>query len=460
MDRRIYDDPRRQIHRGARIEIDFEGERVPAYEEEPIAVALFASGVQVLSRSTKYHRPRAFFCLSGSCGSCLMRVDGLPNMKACRTLARAGCRCERQNAFPSANFDFFAAADWIFPHGMDHHRMGTSSRLVNEVMKRIVRQLGGLGQLPDGAPAVWPQTERRHVEVVVVGAGPGGLAAATAAAEGGAKVLLLEERDQPGGSLQAHPAFGLDEALVRTKAAREAGVEVMTGAAAVGLYPPDHYRREHTLAVVHGNSLYELTADRIVYACGAYEQSLLFEDHDRPGIMAARAVGLLTVRYGVRPADRAVLLGGGPYARALGEELLRLGVETRALDCIGERPVRAHGQGWVTGIDYVDLKGRVRRADCDLCAVAAMPQPASELPRQHGASVQLSEDAGGFAVTADRHGHTTSPHVYACGDVTGFMGVEQAQARGEVAGLSAALDLHDAPTLRRRRDQAADRLGA
>jgi sarcosine oxidase subunit alpha len=459
MDRRIYDDPRRPVERGARIEIDFEGTKVAAYEGEPIAVALFASGVEVLSRSSKYHRPRTFFCLSGSCGSCLMRIDGLPNMKACRTPARPGTRCERQNAFPSANFDVFGAADWLFPHGMDHLRMGTSSRLVNEVMKRIVRQLGGLGQLPDGAPAAWPPTEQRHVEIVVVGAGPAGLAAATAAAEGGAKVLLIEQTDRPGGSLQAHPAFGGPVATARTDAARAAGVELMTDAAAVGLYPPDHYRKEHTLAVVQRERLLELTADRTIYASGAYEQSMLFEDNDRPGIMAARAVGLLMVRYGVKPAERAVVLGGGAYARALGDELLRLGIETRALDCIGERPVRAHGQSWVTGIDYVDLKGRIRRADCDLCAVAAMPQPASELPRQHGAQVRLDEDAGGFAVTVDKHGRTTATRVYACGDVTGYVGVEEAQARGEVTGLSAALDLHDSPGLRRRRDQAADRLG-
>jgi thioredoxin reductase len=169
-------------------------------------------------------------------------------------------------------------------------------------------------------------------------------------------------------------------------------------------------------------------------------------------------VGLLAVRYGVKPADRAVVLGAGPYSRSLEGELLAMGVETRALDCIGERPVRAHGQNWITGVDYVDLKGRVKRAECDLCAVAAMPQPASELARQHGAKVQLNEDSGGFAVLTDKHGRTPAMHVYACGDVTGFIGVERATARGEVTGLSAALDLHDSPTQRRRRDQAADRL--
>jgi hypothetical protein len=176
-------------------------------------------------------------------------------------------------------------------------------------------------------------------------------------------------------------------------------------------------------------------------------------------VLSARAVGLLAVRYGVRPAERAVVLGGGPYARALAQELLTIGVEARVIDGIGERPVLAHGNTWLEGIDYVDLKGKVKRAKCDLCAVAALPAPASELPRQHGAKVLLDEQSGGFAVVGDRHGRTTATYAYACGDCTGFVGPQRAAAQGEVAGLSAALDLRESPALRRRRDQAAGALG-
>ena len=459
MDRRIYDGTHRRYVRGARVEIDFEGVRYPAFEGEPLAVALFASGVQVLSRSSKYHRPRTFFCLSGSCGSCLMRVDGLPNMKSCRSRAHAGCKCSRQNAFPSARFDVFAAADWIFPHGMDHHTLATSSRLMNEVMKKIVRQLGGLGQLSANAPANWPEPRRRHVEIAVVGAGPAGMAAAAAAAEGGAQVLCLDDGDLPGGSLHSHPELGSEVAARRAADLRERGVEIATRAAVVGYFQADSRRPDPTLAVVTEGGLVELTADRYVYACGSHDQNALFEDNDRPGVLSARAVGLLAVRYGVRPAERAVVLGGGPYARALAQELLTIGVEARVIDGIGERPVLAHGNTWLEGIDYVDLKGKVKRAKCDLCAVAALPAPASELPRQHGAKVLLDERSGGFAVVGDRHGRTTATHAYACGDCTGFAGPASATAQGEVAGLSAALDLRESPALRRRRDQAAGALG-
>ncbi|MDB4983691.1 MAG: FAD-dependent pyridine nucleotide-disulfide oxidoreductase, partial [Myxococcales bacterium] len=88
--------------RGAPVVIDFEGEPIRAFADEPVAVALHAAGVHTLSRSPKYHRPRGAFCLDGHCASCTLRIDGRPNRRACTVLARADLRCERQNAFPSA----------------------------------------------------------------------------------------------------------------------------------------------------------------------------------------------------------------------------------------------------------------------------------------------------------------------------------------------------------------------
>src|SRR5437016_6461411 len=164
--------------------IVFEGDDVVAVRGEPIAVALFASGARVLSRSIKYHRPRSFFCLAGHCGACLMRVDGVPNVKTCRAPARPGVEVERQNAFPSGSFDVLGAADWFFPKGMDHHTLMTSSRALNAILRKVVREVGGLGRLPDEelGPAELPPGARRQVDVAIVGAGPAGLAAAIAVA--------------------------------------------------------------------------------------------------------------------------------------------------------------------------------------------------------------------------------------------------------------------------------------
>src|SRR3954469_17940354 len=106
MDRRL-----KQVPTSERLSISFEGDDVPACAGESVAVALFAAGERVLSRSVKYHRPRGFFCLAGHCGACLVRIDGRPNMKACQTPVAEGMRVERQNAFPSVGLDVLGAAD-------------------------------------------------------------------------------------------------------------------------------------------------------------------------------------------------------------------------------------------------------------------------------------------------------------------------------------------------------------
>src|SRR5687767_13018978 len=102
---------------GTDIEVELDGEMIPARAGEPVACSLIAAGHPLFARSIKYHRPRGPYCFAAACSTCLMRVDGVPNIFTCRTPARAGMRLERQNAFPSAELDVFAATDWFFPHG-------------------------------------------------------------------------------------------------------------------------------------------------------------------------------------------------------------------------------------------------------------------------------------------------------------------------------------------------------
>lgn len=67
------------------------------YEGEPIASALHAAGIRVLHHSHKAGRPRGFFCAIGNCSSCLVVVDGVPNVRACTEKLRAGMRVSRQD---------------------------------------------------------------------------------------------------------------------------------------------------------------------------------------------------------------------------------------------------------------------------------------------------------------------------------------------------------------------------
>ena len=147
---------------------------------ESVAVALFASGERVLSRSIKYHRPRGFFCLAGHCGACLMRIDGKPNVKRLPDAgARRHARRAAERVSRRARSTCSAPPTSSSRRGMDHHTMMTSPRALNAVMQKVVRQLGGLGRLPDardGRAVELPRRAAAHVDVVVVGGGPAGSA--------------------------------------------------------------------------------------------------------------------------------------------------------------------------------------------------------------------------------------------------------------------------------------------
>ena len=458
--------------RGAPITLDFEGRAVPAFAGEPVAVALHANGIKVLGRSSKYHRPRGIFCLEGHCASCYLRIDGSPNRRACMTPARAGLRCERQNAFPSADVDLLSAADWLFPEGMDHHTLMTGTGVGNRLFLKLVRQMGGSGTLPDAPPAAATTAAAavERIDLCVVGGGPAGLAAARAFAEGapGAQVVLFDEQAAPGGALLAAPG-GTARAIEMAAAAERAGVRLERAATAIAYFPEDD---GGVLAVVTPAGLRRVAARRYLYATGAYDQNLAFADNDRPGILSARACGRLAFHHGVRPvpAGRRVLVlaaTAATGAAALVGALVAAGVEAELVEVAGDgatseggaRVIGARGTAAVRGVEIeiaggdtsADADGRAlargtRVIAADLVAVAALPAPASELARQHGAEVTLDPKRGGFAVTIDERFRTGAPGVYACGDVTGFAGPAAAARAGEAAGRAIAADRRAEPT--------------
>ena len=85
-----------EFKRGNKVKFIFEGKEITGYEGLPIAAALHAAGVRVLSFSEKHNRPRGFFCAVGKCSSCLMEVDGRPNVMVCMEPLKAGMKVKRQ----------------------------------------------------------------------------------------------------------------------------------------------------------------------------------------------------------------------------------------------------------------------------------------------------------------------------------------------------------------------------
>jgi sarcosine oxidase subunit alpha len=420
--------------RGEAIEVRIADTTVRAFPDESIAAAALASGARVLSRSLKYHRPRTFFCLEGHCSGCLVRLSGVPNMRACQAPCTPGAEAQGQNAFPSAEVDLLGAVDFLFSRGMDHHTLMTGSSVLNRLANKVVRQLSGLGKLPaaPAAPSELPEVQRHDVDVCVIGGGPAGLAAAREIARAGRTVVLVDDQLRPGGSMRADPRTGRAAAEAAWRAVIEAGVAVLPRSTAIGYYPEDD---GGVLAVAAPDRLYRIYAKAWLWATGGYAVNLPFPDNDRPGVIAARAVGRLLVDHGILGGDKICVIevpAMAAEAATLAAALAAAGAEVARVP-LGE-VTAVRGRGWAVSVDAAHT-----RIDCDLVAVAAIPSPASEGARQQGCRVVLDPPRGGFRIVVDADGRTTTPGVWACGDVCGYVGPAAAAAEGARVGANVAV---------------------
>lgn len=93
---RIENHPILTFTRGKKISFFYDGQEMEGFEGDTIAGALHALGVKVFGHSHRRHRPRGFYCGIGNCSSCLMTVDGVPNVRICITELSQGMEVRTQ----------------------------------------------------------------------------------------------------------------------------------------------------------------------------------------------------------------------------------------------------------------------------------------------------------------------------------------------------------------------------
>jgi sarcosine oxidase subunit alpha len=407
----------------APITIELDDKALPARAGEPLAAAIIAAGQTVFSRSAKYHRPRGAFCLSGGCGNCLMKVDGVPNVATCQTHAKPGMRLERQNAFPDARFDLLQANDVVFRSWFNHHEFLAGVPVVEKIVLEVARKLSGLGELPRHAGTPRQPAALERLGVVIVGGGASGLAAARKLSERGVQYTLFERDDELGGRLTTGADSGTPPVFAPP------ADRVRTGARVVGLFADDGPR---FLAVVQHGRLHLVYFEQLILAHGSQPTLTPFENNDLPGIYAGRAVSRLLRRQGVLVGQRVAVVGDAEEARALAARLKEAGAEPVA---VGAEPVKAHGLNAVTRLT-VKHQGKEEDVACDAVALCTLPTPATELARAGGAAVSWHVHAKVFAVDADQHGQTRVPGLYVCGELRGPMSPSASAESGLLAAES------------------------
>ncbi len=389
--------PGEAIDRSRTVVFRFDEQEVEAFAGDTFGSALFAAGRRVFSRSFKYHRPRGLLCCSGHCPSCLMTVDGVPNVRVCVEPVRDGAVVTGQNVLGSLDFDLMAVTDKLggpfTPVGF-YYRTMIRPRRAWPLYEKLLRHAAGLGRVDAHAGRSRRyDVEHRRARVLVVGGGRAGRRAAEAAAADGPGVVLVDE--------------GAPAALD--------GVEVVAPARAIGIYEGG------LVPVDAGSVLYRYRAERIVVATGAVEQPLVFPGNDLVGILLPGGARRLVRDWSLKPGERAVVVAADDAGLDAADALREAGTTIAEVVDLRERRVRA--------LEGVGARGRLRRivvdgkaVDCDVAVVSGGRQPAYSLLAQAGARVEYDAAKGVFVPT------DLPPNVEAVGTVTGE-GLAQAVPR-------------------------------
>lgn len=83
-------DNHQKLERGKSVLITVNQEKVTAYEGELVSTVLHCEGIRVFQRKHMNGRPSGIYCGMGICYECLVKINGVPNIRACQTQVTDG----------------------------------------------------------------------------------------------------------------------------------------------------------------------------------------------------------------------------------------------------------------------------------------------------------------------------------------------------------------------------------
>lgn len=444
---------------GTPIGFCFNGQKMHGLEGDTLAAALLANGQRLVGRSFKYHRPRGIFSAGPEEPNALVTLgtgaETEPNTRATTVELHEGLEAFSQNHLGSLDHDLMAVNDLFSPilgAGFYYKTFMWPRSFWERVYEPAIRRAAGLGALSGLADSGLYDRGYLHCDLLVIGAGPAGLAAALAAAESGARVIIAEEDFRPGGRLLSEPHSietmpGADWARAAwDNLAGHSNVRLMPrtnvfGAFDHGVFGAVEQAAPGTAATSPRQILWRIYARRSVLCTGATERPLVFPGNDRPGVMLAGAVGTYLERWKVAAGRRVAILCNHDGGTSLDERLGAAGIEVAgtftasAYDGIAD----THGR---KGLKAIRLDSG-KWVDCDALAVSGGWSPNLQLTGHAGARPVWREDLQAFVPGPD-----LPPGMTVAGAASGDFALADCLQGGDAAGAAAVETLGFAPRAR------------
>ncbi|MDP6969028.1 MAG: sarcosine oxidase subunit alpha family protein [Gammaproteobacteria bacterium] len=434
-----------RIDRSQPLTFTWNGKQYQGYKGDTLASAMLANGIKIVGRSFKYSRPRGIFGHGAEEANALMQLgvgkETIPNPRATQIELFDGLTATATNGWPSADFDLM---EWVgkiggkmMPPGFYYKTFMWPEKMWM-TYEKFIRKAAGYGKASlEADPDIYDKLNR-HCDVMVVGAGPAGLAAALEAGRAGKRVIIADEQDEFGGSLLAskqtingQAAAAWAESAAAELAAMD-NVLCLSRTTVFGYY--DHNflgalerRTDHEGMTAKSGSrqrIHRIRAHEVVLAAGALERPLVFANNDLPGVMLSGSVATYINRYGVVPGNRCVVMttNDSGYQTALditaaGRTVVaivdtrqqpegRLIEAARAAGIVikaGHAVIEAQGSKQVTDalvapIDAAgeQITGKPVSLSCDLIAVAGGWSPVVHLSCHTGSRPQWNDTIAAF----------------------------------------------------------------
>lgn len=459
-----------KIDRSRPIKFQWAGKTLTGFEGDTLASALLANGISRVGRSFKYHRPRGLIAagLEEPNGIVQIEHDGRVdvNFKATEVVLREGLSARPVNAWPSLDFDLLAVNQWVKRFIPAAFYYKTFMWPDWHWFEPFIRRAAGLGVAPEAPDADLYTHKHAAIETLIIGGGHSGLQAALEASQKGEEVMLVEH-DPLFGGMGRHKAKSgaADEDWIKEAVDTlrlRANVTMLAKTTAIGAYDHNLIGLIERVEGKTSERFWKVRAGRTLFATGAIERPLVFDNNDRPGILLASAAHTYLERFAIVPGQQIVVATNNDSAYHTAIALRQAGVsditilDARArgdanpslLSELSDIPVRfeasvrkAIGSGRLRGVEPVRLGKRgepvenLPRLTCDALLMSGGWSPVVHLFSQAGG--KLIYDARRAAFCPDQALPTHTCIGSAAGDLA---------FQGRVRPLWSMRDPADAPS--------------